>query len=346
MLMAATPKFLKAPDRQDGARLLPFDLVVLNGLLKVCKIEAVTLGHAAPRAFVGRLQQGASQICSAECTFPMHGRFTLPAGWCMLGYIHRAGERSWCHAIPLSAHTAFTVMADKECDFRLGAGTQVSFIVMPVDALQAALASIGTTHDEPLQLPRLLHVSDALASGNLRKTYRQLRQHVLLHAQASAGSAHDTERLDLESIVESHLAACLAAPRDDFPGCTRGQRRHYLIVRRTEQFMRINLRNDIYVEQICLAAGISERALRYAFGDLLGVSPMQYLSMLRLCTACKSLALSDISRRSVKSVALNCGFRDLSRFAENYRRMFDEPPHTTLLRPPPAAPWQPETSGH
>jgi AraC family ethanolamine operon transcriptional activator len=105
-------------------------------------------------------------------------------------------------------------------------------------------------------------------------------------------------------------------------------------VQRVEQFMRINLRNDIYINEMCHAAEVSERALRYAFDDLLGISPNRYLTMLRLCTACRSLASSDVSRRSVKSVALSCGLWDLSRFADSYRRVFGELPHDTLMRSP------------
>jgi AraC family ethanolamine operon transcriptional activator len=85
---------------------------------------------------------------------------------------------------------------------------------------------------------------------------------------------------------------------------------------------------------MCNAAEVSERALRYAFEDMLGISPNRYLSMLRLCTACRSLAASDVSRRSVKSVALSCGLWDLSRFADSYRRVFGELPHDTLMRTP------------
>lgn len=95
-----------------------------------------------------------------------------------------------------------------------------------------------------------------------------------------------------------------------------------------------HLRSDIYVREMCMAAGVSERALRYAFEDLLGISPNRYLSMLRLCTACRSLASSDASRRSVKSVALSCGLWDLSRFADSYRRVFGELPRNTLMRSP------------
>jgi AraC family ethanolamine operon transcriptional activator len=56
--------------------------------------------------------------------------------------------------------------------------------------------------------------------------------------------------------------------------------------------------------------------------------------MLRLSTACRSLSLSDASRRSVKSVALSCGLWDLSRFADHYRRVFGELPRDTLMRAP------------
>jgi AraC family ethanolamine operon transcriptional activator len=118
--------------------------------------------------------------------------------------------------------------------------------------------------------------------------------------------------------------------------CSRGRRTHYLILQRAENFMRANLRRDIYLNEMCDAAGVSERALRYVFDDLLGTSPNRYLSMLRLCTACRCLSMADASRRSVKSVALSCGLWDLSRFADNYRRIFGELPRDTLLRTPPA----------
>jgi AraC family ethanolamine operon transcriptional activator len=65
------------------------------------------------------------------------------------------------------------------------------------------------------------------------------------------------------------------------------------------------------MNEICDAAGVSERGLRYAFEDLFGTSPNRYLSMLRLCAACRSLSMADSSRRSVKAIALSCGLWDL-----------------------------------
>jgi len=140
--------------------------------------------------------------------------------------------------------------------------------------------------------------------------------------------------LDLDAMLTAHLTAGLSSLADSRPQCSRSRRAHYLVVQRAEQYMRANLRHDIYNNEMCAAAGVSERTLRYAFDDMLHISPNRYLSMLRLCTACRSLALSDASRRSVKSVALSCGLWDLSRFADNYRRVFGELPRETLMRAP------------
>lgn len=53
----------------------------------------------------------------------------------------------------------------------------------------------------------------------------------------------------------------------------------------------------------------------------------------------RSLA-GDASRHSVKSIALNCGLWDLSKFAGKYRQLFGELPSDTLLRSPPVGLWR------
>jgi AraC family ethanolamine operon transcriptional activator len=46
--------------------------------------------------------------------------------------------------------------------------------------------------------------------------------------------------------------------------------------------MRLNLRRNIYMNEICDAAGVSERGLRYAFEDLFGLRP----TVICRCCAC------------------------------------------------------------
>ena len=153
-----------------------------------------------------------------------------------------------------------------------------------------------------------------------------------MHPHPGQGSGLQPE--EAERLLHEHVQALLGAGTADRPGCSRARRTHYLIAQRAENFMRLNLRRNIYMNEICDAAGVSERGLRYAFEDLFGTSPNRYLSMLRLCAACRSLSMADSSRRSVKAIALSCGLWDLSRFADNYRKVFGELPRDTLMRAP------------
>jgi len=295
----------------------------------------VLLDCAAPRAFIKTRTQSDSLICGAECAFPFRGRFSMPAEWALFGYIHRAGENSWCRAIPLESDTLFTVMAGHTADFTFTAGTRVTLALLPAAKLRESLA-----RRDPLQihidgLSTLHRLSVVKIGAQLRQAHQDIWRQTTNLSLAGLESTPPMVDIGLESLLEIHLENCLGTARNDVSSCSRSRRRHYEIVLRTEEFMRANLSNDIYIASMCNAAGTSERALRYAFDDLLGVSPMRYLSMLRLCIARRNLSLFDLGRHSVKSVAMNCGLRDLSRFAESYRRMFGELPHDTLQRSAP-----------
>jgi AraC family ethanolamine operon transcriptional activator len=206
-------------------------------------------------------------------------------------------------------------------------------VLVSLELVRRKFAAIEPLQAElPSRLLSLFHLNETPAAASLVRHFARLRERLVGRDEVPDDEV--LEGVDAELLVENHLVAGLSARAEDRPQCTRGRRTHYLIMQRAEQFMRANLRQDIYLNEMCNAAGVSERALRYAFDDLLGLSPNRYLSMLRLCTACRSLSLSDASRRSVKSVALSCGLWDLSRFADHYRRVFGELPRETLMRAP------------
>lgn len=311
------------------------DLISLSGMLRVCEMEMILLDAHGPRAAVDSYVMNEAIFCSGETDFPFRGRFVLPADWCLLGYIHYTPEGSWCHGTALSSGMAFTVLPEGISEFMLCAGIQISVMLVPLQRMQHKYAELEPHQGElPARLLSLFKLSNEPVAQELRLYFERVRQHLIL-GQALAGTPALTE-LDADGLLQSHLLAGLSARSEDRPQCSRGRRTHYLIVQHVEQFMRANMRHDIYITEMCNAAGVSERALRYAFDDLLGISPNRYLSMLRLCSACRSLAMSDASRRSVKSVALSCGLWDLSRFADHYRRVFGELPRDTLMRAPSA----------
>ncbi|MBD7952840.1 AraC family transcriptional regulator [Stenotrophomonas sp. Sa5BUN4] len=309
----------------DGLR--PMDLATLGNVLRVCEVELVLLDGNGPRAAVDARVQDEALFCHAVTGFQARGRFMLPTDWALLGYVHASDPAlSWCHGVPLTAGTVLTVLPDGISEFALGAGTRLTLVMVSAARLQRKLAELSLRSMPPSG--QALNLFSMAEHSPLASHYRQL-QDALAAGDTAAMAAEGSERL-----LHEHVQALLAAGPGEQAMNTRARRTHYLIVQRAENFMRLNLRRNIYMNEICDAAGVSERGLRYAFEDLFGISPNRYLSMLRLCAACRGLSMADGGRRSVKSIALSCGLWDLSRFADNYRKVFGELPRDTLMRAP------------
>jgi AraC-like DNA-binding protein len=86
---------------------------------------------------------------------------------------------------------------------------------------------------------------------------------------------------------------------------------------------------DVTIADLCRAAGVSERTLRYAFQEVCGVSPQRFMHFRRLRLARKALLECDGSRGAVKIAAYEAGFRELGRFSVQYREFFGESPSET-----------------
>lgn len=104
---------------------------------------------------------------------------------------------------------------------------------------------------------------------------------------------------------------------------------HYLL--RAKQFIHDNARENIALEDIERAAGVSRYKLFEGFGQHFGHAPMAYLKKYRL-EAVRREILSDCSERNVSSIAMNWGFTHLGRFSNDYKQLFGETPSQTLKR--------------
>lgn len=317
----------------NAGALLPQDLMSLAGVLKVCDMETVVLGAQHKRAAIDSEVVGDSVFCHVETDFSFRGRFAIPSDWCLLGCVRDAKNASGCNGTPIASGTAFTVFPGGVSEFVFGADSRAIIMLVPLQRLKQKFAQL--VHPEleiPVRLLAMFNLASSQQGARLSANFEKVHQHLF---QGTRGMDVSIEK-ELDTLLENHLLAGLSAHADDRPQCSRGRRAHYQIVQRAEIYMRENIRRVIYLDELCKAAGVSERALRYAFDDLLGLSPNRYLSTLRLCMAFRALAVADASRRSVKSVALSCGLWDLSRFADHYRHTFGELPRDTLMRAPPA----------
>lgn len=107
---------------------------------------------------------------------------------------------------------------------------------------------------------------------------------------------------------------------------------HWQLVRSVESFLDTNLARDLSLAELCSAAGVSERTLRRAFDNVLGVGPLQYLKAFRLNRAHCELKQAASNKNSVAKVAMHWGLKHLGRFSQEYRHFFGEMPSDTLRR--------------
>ena len=126
-------------------------------------------------------------------------------------------------------------------------------------------------------------------------------------------------RGDAVPVPPAHAVNC--APR-------RPSRRD--LVSRVVAFLRDNIGEPVTVAELSRMAGVSERTLRAAFHDVLGLSPKRYAIAQRLRAAREALSAADPHTTTVTDVAMAFGFFELGRFAGRYRHAFGEAPSRTL----------------
>jgi AraC-like DNA-binding protein len=157
----------------------------------------------------------------------------------------------------------------------------------------------------------------------------------LLHAEAGQ-LAEDVPEIianpetarSLEQALIEALVACLSmgADREDRSAL----RQHASIMRRFRRATEEHLDQALYVPELCVAIGVSERTLRMCCREQLGMSPKRYLLLRRMHLARQALRDSARTMTSVTEIATRYGFWQFGRFAGEYRSLFGELPSTTL----------------
>jgi AraC-like DNA-binding protein len=160
---------------------------------------------------------------------------------------------------------------------------------------------------------RQLHGSGTRMAG--------LRPGTLVDAEA----AHGLEQQLIHALVE-----CLSGrPADEGTPATR---RHQDIVARFEGLLQAQPDRHLRMAEICEALGVSDRTLRSLCAEQLGMSPTSYLRLRRTSLVYRALWRGDPDAVTVSGAARRYGFRDLGRFAADYRALFGELPSATLRR--------------
>lgn len=111
-----------------------------------------------------------------------------------------------------------------------------------------------------------------------------------------------------------------------------------LAVKIAEDYALSHVSEPLYVSDLCEAASVSERALEYAFREIMGLAPVTYLIRLRLHRVRQALLAGNQASTTVSAEALNWGFWHFGDFSRAYKECFGELPSDTLRRKPGAPP--------
>ncbi len=134
-------------------------------------------------------------------------------------------------------------------------------------------------------------------------------------------------QVELFEILLSSLGSAVGAeraPRDTT------RRAYSRIVQIAEDHALNNSAEHLYVTQLCKAACVSERTLQSAFGEIMGMTPVAYLSRLRLHRVRRALRTANPSSTTVTAEALKWGFWHMGDFSRAYKACFGELPSDTL----------------
>jgi AraC family ethanolamine operon transcriptional activator len=104
------------------------------------------------------------------------------------------------------------------------------------------------------------------------------------------------------------------------------------VVQQVEEYMLAHLEKPLTLKDICQVVNTSKSPLNYGFQEVLGVSPLNYLKILRLQAAYRILKTSTSDTTTIASIAHRFGFWHLGRFSRYYQEMFGEMPSETLRR--------------
>jgi AraC-like DNA-binding protein len=137
------------------------------------------------------------------------------------------------------------------------------------------------------------------------------------------GVAHAMEQELLHALVN-----CLAPAASIGRDATR--QRHAQILVQWEDVFANHADCPHRMAKLCAVIGVSERTLRAACHDVVGMAPGQYDRLRRLNLVRCELRHANPAITPVSEIAERHGFSELGRFAVLYRRLFGEKPSETL----------------
>ncbi|WP_339413646.1 helix-turn-helix domain-containing protein [Pseudomonas sp. EA_35y_Pfl2_R5] len=147
-----------------------------------------------------------------------------------------------------------------------------------------------------------------------------------------------TDALQPANLASQLIEDCLFVLECSLPNENRRQQQRLTlsrqIVNRVCELSNAYPDDNFTTLQLAEAAGVSIRQLQQAFIQYSGLAPSVWLRMRRLNAVHRDLQQASPAHTTVAEIAMRRSFWHLGRFAESYRKLFNEQPNYTLQRRP------------
>ena len=235
------------------------------------------------------------------------------------------------NGLPLRPGTIWAAGAGAEIVFVLEPGYESVFVAFTPDEMKAHLQ--GRQREASLSMPRGAEILQRDPAA-VRRFFTWGKRLVTTAERRPElfNDRRETRVAAQVGLLEALLAALGATTDVKPPRRDDTRRTQSRIVKAAEDYALAHMGDRLYVTDLCKAAGVSERSLEYAFKEIMGMTPVAYLTRVRLHRVRQALLAAAPGSTTVSAEALNGGFWHFGEFSRAYRDCFGELPSETLRR--------------
>ena len=306
------------------------DPTAANAGIELLDLDAVQLQSQPLRVRRVMIRLDAAAVVYHSTNLRVRTRTSVRKGF--LGYVAFGPQANGTvNGLPVRPGVMLAAAPETETSFVANGGWESITFLVPPDDIRAHLTARQRESEfhlpvgvEPLQVE----------ADSVRGLFEWGKRLVdLAVQQPSVFEGSSKERVAAQDeLLETLLATLRMA--DDFES-TRSDRTRQaqgLIVKAAEDFAMAQSNDRLYVTDLCKMAAVSERTLEYAFKEIMGLTPVTYLTRVRLHRVRQALLAAIPGTTTVSVEALNWGFWHFGEFSRAYKDCFGELPSETLRR--------------
>jgi AraC-like DNA-binding protein len=239
------------------------------------------------------------------------------------------------NGLPVGPDRLLACMSGIEVEFVVAGGYESVCFLLPPDDIRSHLR--GRHREDEFRLPnRVELLQPSLAAAHaLYGLGRRLAD--VAARQPEVFDVPQTQTAAQIELLETLLATLGSAAQIESAAEDLTRQTHSRVVQIAEDYALTHTDEPLYVTDLCEAAGVSERTLQYAFKAVMGMTPVAYLTRVRLHRVRQTLRATTHRSTTVTTEALRWGFWHFGDFSRAYKSCFGELPSDTLRRELPAA---------